>query len=217
MRGQDEPQTSFEVASVKPISEPTGIKFDQGRLSAKASVWGLVAMAYGVGMGQVVNAPGWTRNSIYDVEASTRRPASQEQMLLFLRELLSERFKLSVHEETRQIEASIMSLSPSGPKFRPLRADEALSKGPGTHLRTMLLLIGTIRSLVQSGDAPVLDRTGLIGDYDICLNLSVLGPGNHDPGDYIALIKEQLGIEIQLRKTPIKTVVVDHVERPTEN
>jgi bla regulator protein blaR1 len=217
MRGQDELQTSFEIASVKPISIPTGIEFDPGRLSAKASVWGLVAMAYGVGMYQVMNAPGWTRNSVYDVEATTRQPASQEQMLLFLRKLLTKRFKLSVHEDTRQIDAWIMSLSPSGPKFRQLRADEALSKGPGTHLRTMVLLIGTVRSLVQSGDTPVLDRTGLIGDYDICLNLSVLGAENHDPGDYIALIKEQLGIEVQLRKTPIKTVVVDHVERPTEN
>lgn len=217
MRGQDEPQTSFEIASVKPISEPEGIKFYPGRLSAKASVWGLVAMAYDVGMSQVMNAPGWTENRVYDVEATTRQPASREEMRLFLRKLLTERFKLSVHEDTRQIDAWILSVAPNGPKFRQLRADDSLSTGPGTHLRTMLLLLGTFRSLAHTGDTPVLDQTGLTGDYDICLNLSVLGPEKHDSGDYVTLVREQLGIEIQLRKTPINIVVVDHVERPTEN
>jgi uncharacterized protein (TIGR03435 family) len=217
MRGQNEPQTSFEAASVKPIAEPEGIKFYPGRLSAKASVWGLVAMAYDIGMQQVIHAPGWAENSVYDVEATTRQPASKEQMRVFLRKLLAERFKLSVHDDTRPMDAWIMSVSPGGPKFRQLRAGEALSQGPGTHLRTMLLLLGEFRSLIQSRDTPVLDTTGLTGDYDICLDVSVLGPANHDPGDYTALIKDQLGIDIQLRKTPMRTVVVDHVERPTQN
>jgi uncharacterized protein (TIGR03435 family) len=68
------------------------------------------------------------------------------------------------------------------------------------------------------GDRPILDRTGLAGKYDFIvewtspsLGAQTVGPGMQDA------MKDQLGLKLEPAEGPVDVLVIDHLERPTEN
>jgi uncharacterized protein (TIGR03435 family) len=76
-------------------------------------------------------------------------------------------------------------------------------------------------------DRPVIDRTGLIGNYDFKVEFAP-EPNNSAPAGAVAqdepggpsfadALKKQLGLKLVLQKMPIDIVVIDHLERPSEN
>ena len=68
----------------------------------------------------------------------------------------------------------------------------------------------------QVGDL-VIDRTGLSGEYDFTLEWAPnLTPAGDGPSLFTAL-DEQLGLRLDSAKTPVQAIVIDHVERPSEN
>ena len=67
----------------------------------------------------------------------------------------------------------------------------------------------------------VVDKTGLKGNYDLLLTWSpddgsTASSDSSAPSLFTAL-QEQLGLRLQPAKGPVETLVVDHVEMPTEN
>jgi uncharacterized protein (TIGR03435 family) len=72
---------------------------------------------------------------------------------------------------------------------------------------------------------PILDATGLKGEYAFTLSWMIPIPGapapppDVDPGpDLFTALQEQLGLRLQSKKAPVETLVVDHVEKaPVEN
>ena len=72
-------------------------------------------------------------------------------------------------------------------------------------------------------DHPVIDKTGLTGKYDLSLKWrpdnqppSDNGSGDELPGLFTA-VQEQLGLKLESSKGPVPTLVIDHIEMPTEN
>ena len=66
----------------------------------------------------------------------------------------------------------------------------------------------------------VIDRTGLTGYYDITLKWTPDGSATSDPSappDLFTALEEQLGLKLVATKAPVDVLVVDHVERPSEN
>ena len=93
-----------------------------------------------------------------------------------------------------------------------------------------------IRMLAAAMGRPVLDRTGFTGEFDVQLSFtpdeSTMGlPGARGPRDVggpqlatdpdrptlFAALQEQLGLKLVTAKGPVEVLVIDHVERPTEN
>jgi uncharacterized protein (TIGR03435 family) len=93
-----------------------------------------------------------------------------------------------------------------------------------------------IRMLATALGRPVLDRTGYTGEFDVHLSFtpdqSTMGlPGAGGPRDVggpqlstdpdrptiFAALQEQLGLKLVTAKGPVEVLVIDHVERPTEN
>ena len=113
--------------------------------------------------------------------------------------------------------------SPKGPGGRPLciaLSDEQPSglirvSGGGA---LMAHLIAMIQGAVRE---PIVDRTGLTGQYDLDLEfnpeLGGLGPAPGDaPGSSLATaLQEQLGLRLERQKAPMTVLVVDHIEMPT--
>jgi uncharacterized protein (TIGR03435 family) len=65
---------------------------------------------------------------------------------------------------------------------------------------------------------PVIDRTNLTERFDIELQFSTAVRPDGDSGPPIrAAITEQLGLQVQEGRTTVDVLVIDHIERPTEN
>jgi len=83
-----------------------------------------------------------------------------------------------------------------------------------------------ISTLAQMGgfDRPVLDQTGLTGNFDFSLEWA---PQNHGPeadpqsddaGPAIMqALSEQLGLKLESKKGPVQVFVLDHIEKPSGN
>lgn len=67
---------------------------------------------------------------------------------------------------------------------------------------------------------PVVDMTGLTGNYSFILYFTPEGPNSTDSSEpnIFGALQEQLGLRLQARKGPVELLVIDHAEKiPTEN
>jgi uncharacterized protein (TIGR03435 family) len=65
-------------------------------------------------------------------------------------------------------------------------------------------------------ELPLVDQTGLEGRFDVSVEFT-REPTNPAPDAYHEAIQDQLGLELKATKVLLDTLVIDHVERPTEN
>lgn len=73
-------------------------------------------------------------------------------------------------------------------------------------------------------EKPVMDETGLAGNYDFALEFSpqlppdATPPADYNPGpSFQQALLTQTGLKLVAQKRPVEVIVVDHVERPSEN
>jgi uncharacterized protein (TIGR03435 family) len=152
-------------------------------------------------------------------------------MMAMLRNLLAERFKLKVHQETRQVPAYALVLGRGGSKLQPVREGAPLSPLTMADQRATVPIGQTIADLVRwlnnrSGSQTigriVVDRTGLQGKYNIRLTFdNVVDPDGKSgrlDGDIPSSLSQQLGLKLQPAQADVTFLVIDEAERvPTEN
>jgi uncharacterized protein (TIGR03435 family) len=141
------------------------------------------------------------------------------QLPVLLPALLTDRFKLAVHHESRSATAYALVVSKGGSKLRE-------TTGPRTYLTGRAGLIeGNQRSITELKDLlagmlerPVEDRTGLNGRYDLKLAwnpaelASADSQANERPSLFSA-IQEQMGLKLKRITAPVDFVVVDRAQR----
>jgi len=67
-------------------------------------------------------------------------------------------------------------------------------------------------------DRPVVDQTGLTGRFDFTLEWSSDSNATDSPGPtFLEALRDQLGLKLTSTKGPIQTLIIDHVESPSEN
>ena len=194
------------------------------------TVSNLITAAYGLKDYQVAGATGWIGSDRYDIAARSAGEATptRDQANQMLQALLAERFQLKFHRETKEMPVYALVKGKSGPKLKDnTAADPPMMRmsSPGRETQmtfgSPLEQLATQLEQVPGVDRPVLDETGLTGKYDFQLNLTA-GPGG-DPAtgtsgeSVFTAIEEQLGLKLDSRKAPVAIVVIDHVERPSEN
>jgi uncharacterized protein (TIGR03435 family) len=226
----------FEVASVKPTkipSPPTLTLLPGGeRLVARNMplLW-LIGAAYGVPNRQISGLPPAMATEGYDIEAKTERPVGRAQMMLMLRSLVEDRFKLTVQRETREIKAQVLVLTSGGGKLDENRdgLEMGMRKISGNkmsyHNMPMSMFANVLGGAV---DDTVVDGTGMKGSCDFTLEYYA-GPGGRgvqegrEPapdanGPALAsALREQLGLRLESRKGPVEVLVVNHIERVSGN
>ncbi len=234
---------SFEVASVKPDDfvfagqgRHVEVTCSNGRfVSRNASVWYVIKWAWNIvgDNDRIVGYPDWTKDpgAIYAIEAKAAAPVSEEQCRRMVRALLTDRFNLRAHEEKRLIDALDLVVAQGGPKIKRVTdPDNAPVNGPGFTVGgetfqmfdpklkgwTMEQLALALSPMTGLGRR-VFDRTGLEGIYRIDLRFR---RRDDDPGegtDVTTALREQLGLELRNAREPLDVVVVDHIERPSQN
>jgi uncharacterized protein (TIGR03435 family) len=171
-----------------------------------------------------------------------QNPANQKKMFHALLEaLLAERCGLVVHREMRERPVYHLTIAKNGPKLQQaaitLSSDIAaqhpdagavpgssgmFSLGKDYSVRLYGVSMKTLTTfLANRVDRPIVDKTGLTGLYDIRLGPPQPLPENDDSPDagpsIFATLQEQLGLKLESARDPVETLVVDHVERPSEN
>ena len=242
IRGQSPPDSAtqpvtFEVASVKPIATPIpsgggAWTVTHGRFRAETGyVRGVIGWAYSVIPVQVHGGPVWLDREPYYFDArADSQDAGPNQIKAMMRTLLAERFKLAVHRETQQGQVYSLEVGKNGSKMQDAkegRKNFINWSGPGQVSFTECNLLGLINILSSLLGGPVLDNTGLKGLYNFTLEFEdprfmrardgTQPPSNDSRPDLFAAVQEQLGLKLEAKKGPVEIVVIDHIERPSEN
>ena len=234
----------FEAATIKPVKEPAPNRMhdsEEGRrfLTRYTSLSDLIVMAYELDRRQVAGGPAWIASDEFDVDAVGDGIGKQDgnQMVWqeMLQRLLADRFKLTSHWEDRELSSYELVVAKGGPKLKVADANEQSNKGCRGlgncfFIKVPLSEFSRFMGFVVL-DKPVVDKTGLAGEFDITLkwtpdetqfaSMGVHVPTPVDnpnaPPELFTAIQEQLGLKLEVRKTMTKVLVIDHVERPTEN
>jgi uncharacterized protein (TIGR03435 family) len=263
--GQSAPAPlTFEVASIKPNSgddHRIGIQFmpGGGLRTTGTTLKFLITFAYDVRDFQVSGGPGWINSDRFDIMAKSDRDASEsapddlskmtdaqmktgvEQMRAKLQALLADRFQLTIHHETKDQPVYALVIGKNGSKLK-----ESEVKQGGDRRRMMRMgrselnaegvaidmLTNTLSNVLGR---PVIDRTGLKGNYDFKLTWTpdpgqaggfggppppgVEAPPPPDPNgpSIFTAVQEQLGLRLESQKGPVDLIVIDKVEKLSEN
>lgn len=137
-----------------------------------------------------ISGPAWLQSDRYDILAKTAMPVSEAELRRRLQNLLSDRFKLVSHHETRMLPAFELTAAKSGPKLGKAAGDgegRIIAVGKPEPGFTLSFLSTSIRELADriSGaiGAPVVEMTGLKDRYNFTLDISRYlhgGPLNPD-------------------------------------
>lgn len=225
----------------------------------------LLEEAYSVKESQISGAPPWIDSERYDIEAKAEEaegaaidklPPEQRLSKLkqMIRSLLTDRFKLTLGHETKELPVYALVVAKNGPKFHesaykpPERLPDSppapggppqqgiLMNGPGKLTMTYVDLGLFADILSRNLRQVVINKTGLTGKYDFTLQWtpeegqgSLLprgpNPGGNDgapppesngPSLFTA-IQEQLGLKLESQKAPMDILLIEHVEKPSEN
>jgi uncharacterized protein (TIGR03435 family) len=235
-------RSEFEVASIKPnASGDPGryIRPSAGRLSVtNMAVKDLLTYAFQVRDFQISGGPGWINSDHYDIEAKTDRNASPEQTRAMLKGLLEDRFKLKVHRETKELPIYALTMGKNGLKIQPAKEGScsdfdpakqaALNRKPSDFCGYVGMRGGSLDATKQSIPdlattlsfvlgRTVVDETGLKEAFDIHLEFAPNNAPDSDSPSIFTAVQEQLGLRLESAKGPVEVIVVDQVERPSEN
>jgi bla regulator protein BlaR1 len=218
---------SFEVVSVKPSGpdyQGMFIKPQQGggiRILG-ATVKNLISIAYNVREFQIVGAPAWAGTEHFDIEAHSPSGANQREMLPRMQSLLADRFHLRVRREDKEQNIYALTVAKSGSKLRePAPDEQSLIRGrPGVITGTNTGMAMLVLNLSSQLGKSVVDLTGLTGKYDFKLEWTTdnAPATDQDRGPTLfTALQEQLGLRLDAQRGVVHMLVIDKVERPSEN
>ncbi len=236
---------TFEVATIKPNNSELpgkGINVN-GRnfLTRNTSLADLIKFAYKVNEKQIVGAPDWWDKDKFDIAAVVadgEGTPSDAQWHSMMRKLIVERFKLKFHQEKRELSVYVFSVGKDGPKnlTKSLSTNFLPGFGFGPDPGGMVssaqnATMAEFADMVLQGrlmDRPVLNQTGIEGRYDFKVTFmpdeSLFGghgppiPVSENPApNFFTALQEQLGLKLEATKAPADVMVIDHVEKPSEN
>jgi uncharacterized protein (TIGR03435 family) len=222
----------------------------------------LLKLAYGVQASQISGGPDWLATASFNIEAKlddatvaglkTLSPEQQkmERDLMF-QNLLADQFKVALHRESRLLPGYALVIAQNGPKVQPSKPGDTYPNGikgfdglpGGPHkfafdsngLTVQALSMSFVaNSLAMHLGEPVVDRTGLTGDYDFKLKFSpaagmtvhkdeqsgtktttipVSSISAHNAA-LVAAVEEQLGLKLDPQTVPLPVLVIDRAEKP---
>ena len=245
--GQAADVPAFEFATIKPSADlmvwsgflfPGSERPDRPGLAtffeaSHVTVKAMVGFAYDVRDFYISGGPGWAGRDRFDIVAKADTSATRVQIRVMMQTLLKERFQLAARHETRDATVYQLVVAKGDPKLKESSRAGGIRflgrgnvEGLGT---TMTGLAGYLQTLL--GDA-VLDKTGLTANYDFKLTWvpdeaqagkpgaqglpAANGAEESGPSIFTAL-QEQLGLKLQASKGPVETLVIEHVEKPSQN
>ena len=234
----------FEVASVRVQKEGHGgpMRFTgDGFTTNAAPLEYLIRYAYDISRDHFVRGlPAWGASDYYVVSAKVDDADLPEwksydaaQQRRVLQQFLSDRFHLTLHSETIELPIYSLVLAKGGSKLQQVTPPEGNPRGfieakaLGVDVGHHVTISGLVDMLSRSFfglDRQVYDETGLTGNYDFTLTFEPPQPTAagtvseaSDRPSISTALEGQLGLKLERSKGQVEMLVIDHVERPSEN
>jgi uncharacterized protein (TIGR03435 family) len=156
----------------------------------------------------------------YDIAAKALTGTQTDEMRLAVQALLIERFKLTLHSETRILPVYDLVTGKNGPKLQAAVAGEHSGIGSrgGSVTARNVTMADFASALSRYMEMPVFDKTSLAGTFDFNMEYAPDDLSGQDRPSIFTAVQEQLGLKLQTAKAPIEVLVIDHAERvPSEN
>ena len=239
------PDLRFDVDSLKlslPGGRGGGIRPAEGGLryiANNCSIKTMITVAYRVKPDQIVGGPAWLDTELYDMEAKAEKPSNADELHVMLMNMLVDRLQLKFHHDKKEMKMYALTVDKDGQKLTPHDPqnphdqwiDQVNEKF--LHLKlhaTSVPMEYVAFRLATLMDLPVVDLTGLKGNYDFDLTytrdlpvgfpegakINGEDPDTSGPNIFQAL-KQQLGLELKSQKGPVELIVIDHVDKPSAN
>ena len=218
---------------------------DDGFIAENITPKALIADAYNIKLDSIAGGPDWMGSESYDISAKVAASdgaapvkLTKAQRRQMLQTLLADRFRLAVHNETKDAPIYELVVAKGGPNLHAFTPGNGATRGvtgPDGRFYSGIDSLGAHGMIVLQGypvslladflkpelQRPVIDKTDLAGKYDISLRWT---PDN-TPADsplaggpsLFAAVQEQLGLKLNSTKGPVTTLVIDHIERPSAN
>jgi uncharacterized protein (TIGR03435 family) len=249
---QSPARPAFEVASVKPLDPDSSIFVGMSADPAIVSYRNLtlrdaIRGAYKVNDFQIVG-PDWMSTTRFEVNAKLPAGATADQIPEMFQTLLEERFKLTWQREPKEMQVYALVVGKDGPKLKPAQMkapNQPLAMGTDGKPRSAVVFGGSLAQMTITAPSaslltlvgvasrftsrPVVDATGIDGEYDFSLTFAAetdaglpqgfLGnPALSEPAPSFSEEVKKYGLRIEPRKETVAMFVVTHVEKtPTEN
>ena len=287
------PVMEYEVATIKPYKPGAGEgpnvmrvginNAPDGFIASGANMQMLVSQAFGIQNFQIIGAPDWFTSDRFEIDAKMDSSVADALAKMsqddrtqvrqkMLQALLADRFKLTIHRESKELPAYILTIGKNGSKLvaakppdpqaappagssggnrggpgrgGPGRGGMMMSGGPGgqTVSADSVPIAALVRLLSQFLRSPVIDKTGLTGNFAISLKFMPEnfggggGPGFATPPSGGAAgapappdvpaepvaptlqvaVQEQLGLKLDKSKGQVEIIVIDHVQKASDN
>jgi len=227
---------AFEVASIKPAkpNDKGALNISPGgAFSMTSDVQFVIQTFYNLKSFQIVGAPGWLSSERYAIIAKSpdgtvvaTPPGADKNMPLRVQALLKDRFHLAAHREQHELPVYILVIAKGGSKLKEPDPDQKfrLRLGRGSIVTEGGGKVAMLATLLENQlDRKVIDETGLAGAYKIDLKWEPDPPAGAPASELakgptiFTALQEQLGLKLESAKRPVDVLVIDHVERPSEN
>ncbi len=271
---------SFEVASIRESQDSVhtmNFRWDDespftpngGYFSARNSLVNYIEFAYNLPLTDdeeqalLEHLPRWVREDNFVIQARASGNATRDQMRLMLQSLLADRFKLTLHFETREetvLALTLIQPGKTGPALRPHSegppCDSQVATPAGSSGQSAAKPFPSKCGFLDEIDLPnhqrrlgarnismgkianglervewlghtLVDQTELSGKYDFKIEWSPAPSGSapfteESQPDSVGptfqkALKDQLGLKLVKRQAAVQVLVIDHVEKPSEN
>jgi uncharacterized protein (TIGR03435 family) len=230
---------TFEVASIRTRTDGTGdiwtikpFRFDVSGptiLIENFRLSDLITYAYDIKDYELFDEPRWANIDRYNISAKAADGVTltRETARPLMRALLVDRFVLKTHMELKEIPVYALVVARGGAKLKESApgTQKRLTLGSKGKSALMTVTAGDMAQLAEQFsrrnkvDRPVIDKTGLAGTYDYKLEFGDDTAAAADPGvvSVFTAFQEQLGLKLEATKAPVRVLIVDRAEKPSDN
>lgn len=218
----------FDVASLKPVQPSPPYPVDLGNsLHGKVTLTNVtltecLRFAFKINNDSQIAGPDWikSRDVLFAIVGQAPPETPKDKLRLMTLKLLTDRFKLELHHEQRELAYFALVIDKKGSKLPEAKeggddSGSEMRQGRIAVHRVSIAMLILMLGRFTSG--PIVDLTGLTGWYDVKLEWTPLKQS--DQADTLAgptlfdAVQEQLGLKMEMRKGPMDVTVVDHAEK----
>jgi uncharacterized protein (TIGR03435 family) len=226
-------------------------RVDHNRFAATTTLYALMTWAYGfnknggcsfVSYGDFISGgPAWIKSDRFEIQALMPAGTPEYTTWQFLngeapalevmiKNLLADRFHLTIHRETKQVSGYELVLGKGGAKVSAStdtngtglgsriekKPDGTVSQHFGARKLSMTYVALMFGVLTRR---PVVDRTGLTGEFTFDLEFAPSDPslGESSAASLFTAVQEQLGLKLESARVPAEVLIIDRAEKPSEN